>query len=192
MPTFKRQLQQPLPAKGENTAIIIGADQETTKKGTVRLRVPLHFSDGKIFTTTVPFLEEYNFVEELALSAGLQFPDEGDPQISCDDLERLQVYFGIEHKEGKDGRVYANVRFHQKAYAIQQNPALANVKFPQARKPGKLRGVIPLDDDIENGSSDNDHFDEDDRPMTGHPEAEQLRNLLEGDGKSRQPHNHPF
>jgi hypothetical protein len=191
MPTFKRQLQQPLTPEGEYTGIIIGAGQETNND-IIRFRLPIRLPDGKIITTTVPFLDAYpDLVQKFVQSAGLQLPDNGDPQISCDDIERLQVWFAVKHKEGKDGRTYANVLFHPKSYAIRQNPSLAAVKFPQARKPGKLRGVTPLDGDNGSGGSDHDHFDEDDQPMAGNPQAEQLRNLLEEKG-ARQPDNIPF
>jgi hypothetical protein len=189
MPIFKRQPQQSLTPEGEYTGIIIGAGQEI-KNDVVRFRLPIHLPDGRIITTTVPFLDQYpDLVQKFVQSTGLQLPDDGEPQINPDDVEHLQVWFGVKHKEGKDGRIFANVRFHSKSYAIQQNPALAGVKFPHARKPGKLHGVTPLDDD--NGGSDHDHFDEDDQPMAGSPQAEQLRNLLEEKG-ARQSDNIPF
>src|SRR5262245_8021029 len=116
MPTFKRQA--PLTPEGEYTGIIKGAGQETTKDGVVRFKLPIHTADGKIINATVPFMEEYpNFIQNFVKSAGLQLPDDdGDPQISCDDVERLQVWFAVKHKAGKDGRIFANINFHQKSY----------------------------------------------------------------------------
>ena len=191
MPTFKYAPQQPLTAEREYTGIILGAGQEIRNE-VVRFRLPIHLADGTVVTTTVPFLDAYpDLVQKFVLSAGLQPPDHGDPQITPDDVERLQVWFGIKHKEGKDGRVYANVLFHSKAYAIRQNPALAGVKFPKARKPGKLRGVTPLDDSNGSGDSEN-YFDEDDQPTPGNPQAGQLRNLLREEEGGQQPDNIPF
>ena len=150
MPTFKRQA--PLSPEGEFTGIIKGAGQETTKEGLVRFKLPIHTQDGKIINASVPFMDEYpNFIQNLVKSAGLQLPDgDGDPQITCDDLERLQVWFGIKHKTGKDGRIFANVNFHQKAYALQQNPSLGLINFSGPSLSGVanrlvgVRGVLDL------------------------------------------------
>jgi len=38
---------------------------------------------------------------------------------------------------------YANVKFHTKSYAVQQNPSLASVTFPMAAPPIILRAVSP-------------------------------------------------
>jgi hypothetical protein len=54
-------------------------------------------------------------------------------------LERRLFYFGVVHNKGDDGRVFANVKFHARSYAIQQNPALAGVTFPMAAPPITLR-----------------------------------------------------
>jgi hypothetical protein len=141
MPTFKKQI--PLTPEGEYTGIIIGAGQETAKNGTVRFTLPIHTAEGRVIRALVPFMEEYpGFVQNLVKSAGLEMPEDGtETQITPDDLERLQVWFGVVHTAGKDGRTYANVRFHQRAWAIKVNPALERITFPTARKPGKLRAV---------------------------------------------------
>jgi hypothetical protein len=179
MPIFKRQ--QPLTPEGEYTGVIKNAGQETTKDGITRFKLSIHTADGKIINTTVPFMEEYpNFIQNLVKSAGLQLPDDdGDPQISCDDVEGLQVWFGVKHKPGKDGRIYANVNFHQKSYAIQQKPALASVTFREARKPGKLRSVLPMDDEDGNGSVSNSNPPSNEQPAEEVSEVEKLRKLLE-------------
>jgi hypothetical protein len=195
MPTFKRQA--PLTPEGEYTGIIKGAGQETTKDGLVKFKLPIHTQDGKVVTASVPFMDEYpNFIQNLVKSAGLQLPDgEGDPQISCDDLERLQVWFGIKHKAGKDGRVFANVNFHQKAYALQQNPSLGLAVFQQARKPGKLRSVSELNDEEDgNGSEAETDLPQVTGQIEGQSEIEKLRKMLEeAQARTNAPKpNHPF
>jgi hypothetical protein len=62
-------------------------------------------------------MDEYpDFVRNLVKSVGLQLPsDNGELQITCDDVEHMQVWFGIKHKAGKDGRVFANVHFHRRS-----------------------------------------------------------------------------
>lgn len=186
MPSFKRQT--PLTAEGEYTGIIKNAGQETTKDGVVRFKLPIHTADGRIINATVPFMDEYpNFIQNLVKSAGLQLPDgDGDPQITCDDLERLQVWFGVKHKAGKDGRIFANINFHLKSYAIQQNPALGLTTFPQARKPGKLRSVMPLEIDTE--VSDETGSREDEGSREAPADINQLRKLLEeAEARGRNP-----
>jgi hypothetical protein len=195
MPTFKRQA--PLTPEGEYTGIIKGAGQETTKDGLVRFKLPIHTQDGKIINASVPFMDEYpNFIQNLVKSAGLQLPDgDGDPQITCDDLERLQVWFGIKHKTGKDGRVFANVNFHQKSYALQQNPSLGLAVFPQARKPGKLRSVSELGEDEDgNGSEAKMEPPQSTGQTEGPSEIERLHKMLEeAQARTNNPKsNRPF
>jgi hypothetical protein len=104
-------------------------------------RVPLHTIDGKVITPVIRVTDSTGWVfDQLCKSGNMSLPDTGeDYQITCDDLERRVFYFGVVHNKGDDGRTFANVKFHARSYALQQNPALAGITFPLAASPVTLR-----------------------------------------------------
>ena len=143
MPTIKRQ--SALLPEGEYAGQALKVTQEVTKKGIVIFRVPLHTHDGKTITNLIRVTDQTAWVfDQLCKSGNISLPEGGeDFQINCDDLERRVFYFGVVHNLGQDGVTYANVKFHTKSYAVQQNPALASVTFPMAAPPITLRAASP-------------------------------------------------
>ena len=119
--------------------------QEVTKKGIVIFRVPLHLPDNRKITTVLRVTDETGWVfDQVCKSGNISLPESGeDFQITCDDLERRVFYFSVVHNIGADGVTYANVKFHTKTYALQQNPALASLTFPMAAPSITLRPVNP-------------------------------------------------
>lgn len=103
-------------------------------------RIPLHTHNGKVTTTFARVMESTGWVFEQMCKSGNMTPPDGEGfVITPDDLENRVFYFGVEHNKLNDGRTVANVKFHTKAYAVQQNPALASVTFPNAAPPITLR-----------------------------------------------------
>src|SRR6516164_7770550 len=147
MPTIKRQ--SALLPEGEYAGQALKVTQEITKKGVTMFRIPLHLPDGKTTTTIIRVTDQTAWVfDQLCKSGSISLPEGGeDFQINCDDLERRVFYFGVVHNLGQDGMTYANVKFHTKSYAVQQNPALASVTFPMAAPPITLRAVSPPPED---------------------------------------------
>jgi hypothetical protein len=142
MPVVKRSA--PLIEEGEYCGQIRRVKQDYVKTtGTTIFRVPLHLPDGRSIQTVVRFQDNTLFViEHLVKSTGLLLPEDGsDYQLTPDDLENLVAYFSVQHAKLDDGRVVANVRFHAKNYALQQNPDLASVRFPNAPSVRRLRAV---------------------------------------------------
>jgi hypothetical protein len=142
MPVIKRQM--PLLPEGEYVGQALKVTQEYSKtSGITMFRIPLHLPDGRTITTIARVTEQTAFVfDQLCKSGNISLPEDGsDFQITPDDIERRVFYFGVQHNKGTDGRTFANVRFHTRGYAIQQNPALASVTFPTAAPPITLRSA---------------------------------------------------
>jgi hypothetical protein len=153
MPIVKRSA--PLTPEGEYCGQIRNVRQDyveaknTTpnldgKKPTITIfRIPIHLPEGKSITTVIRFQESTLWVlDQVVKSLGLLLPENGeDYQITPDDLEGRVAYFGIEHATLKDGRTVQNVKWHSRVYALQQNPALADVKFNNVPLPRRLRAV---------------------------------------------------
>jgi hypothetical protein len=134
----------PLLPEGEYIGQALKVTQEYSKTSGITLfRIPLHLSDGRTITTIARVTEQTAFVfDQLCKSGNISLPEDGsDFQITPDDIERRVFYFGVQHNRGADGRTFANVRFHTRNYAIQQNPALASVTFPTAAPPITLRSA---------------------------------------------------
>jgi hypothetical protein len=153
MPTVKRQA--PLLEEGEYCGQARKVTQDWTKpkpnpdgsktEPVCRFVIPLSTHNGKSITTFARVTESTGWVfEQMCKSGNMQPPPDGsDFQITCDDLENRVFYFGVEHNKLSDGRIMANVKFHTKTYAIQQNPELANVSFPNTAPPIVLRSAVP-------------------------------------------------
>jgi hypothetical protein len=148
MPVIKRQA--PLLEEGEYAGQARKVTQEYTKPkinadGTKSepiaiFRIPLHTHNGKQITTFARVMESTGWVfEQMCKSGNMTPPDGAEFTISCDDLENRVFYFAVEHNKLADGRTVANVKFHTKTYAIQQNPQLAAVTFPNAAPSITLR-----------------------------------------------------
>jgi hypothetical protein len=148
MPVIKRQA--PLLEEGEYAGQARKVTQEYTKpkinpdgsksEPTCLFRIPLHTHNGKQINTVARVSEETGFVfENMCKSGSMTSPDGEAFQITTDDLENRVFYFGVEHAKLQDGRAVANVKFHTRIYAVQQNPELADVSFPNAAPPITLR-----------------------------------------------------
>ena len=61
-------------------------------------------------------------------SGGLEIPD-GPFVLVADDLENRVFHFSVSHEEF-NGIKRAAVRFHAESYALQIDPSLENVSFP--------------------------------------------------------------
>jgi hypothetical protein len=147
MPVVKRSA--PLIEENEYCGQIRRVKQDYVKStGTTIFRVPLYLPDGRSIQTVVRFQDNTLFViDQLVKSTGLLLPEDGrDYQLTPDDLENLVAYFGVQHAQLADGRIVANVRFHSKSYAIQQNPDLAGVKFPNTPPARRLRAVEKVEE----------------------------------------------
>src|SRR5260221_5994292 len=102
-------------------------------------RIPLHTHDGRGITTFARAMDSTGWIwEQMAKSGDMEFPEGGEFVVNVDDLENRVFYFGVNHQT-YNGAPIANVRFHAKSYAIQQNPALASVSFPNTAPPIVLR-----------------------------------------------------
>jgi hypothetical protein len=151
MPIIKRSV--PLLPEGEYCGQARQVTQAFIKPNTLKIdasgetipafKIPLHLPDRRVIATVARVTNNTLFVfDQLFKSGAISLPDgEGDFQLTRDDLENRVFYFGVVHNKGPDGRIFANVRFHARSYAIQQNPALANVSFPNAAPPITLRLV---------------------------------------------------
>ena len=148
MPVIKRQA--PLLEEGEYAGQARKVTQEYTKpklnadgsksEPVCIFRIPLHTHNGKQITTFARVMESTGWVFEQMCKSGNMTPPDGEEfMITADDLERRVFYFGVEYNKLNDGRTVANVKFHTKIYAVQQNPELANVTFPNAAPPIVLR-----------------------------------------------------
>ena len=89
-------------------------------------------------------METTAWIWDQACKSGEMIPPDGEEfRIAPDDLENRVFYFGITHRE-YNGVTRAEVKFHTKAYAIQQNPALEKVTFPnEAPRPIYLPAATP-------------------------------------------------
>jgi hypothetical protein len=107
-------------------------------------RVPLWIPGGKSVTTFLRVMETTAWIWDQACKSGEMIPPDGEEfKIAPDDLENRTFYFGITHRE-YNGVTRAEVKFHTKAYAIQQNPALEKVTFPnEAPRPIYLPAATP-------------------------------------------------
>ncbi|SRR5258708_3641476 len=102
-------------------------------------RIPLHTHDGRSITTFARVMDSTGWVwEQMAKSGEMEFPEGREFVVNVDDLENRVFYFGVNHQT-YNGAPIANVRFHAKSYAVQQNPSLATVSFPNAAPPTVLR-----------------------------------------------------
>jgi hypothetical protein len=148
MPVIKRQA--PLLEEGEYAGQARKVTQEYTKpkinadgsksEPICIFRIPLHTHNGKQITTFARVMESTGWVFEQMCKSGNMTPPDGEGfVITTDDLELRVFYFGAEHNKLSDGRIVANVKFHTRTYAVQQNPELANVTFPNAAPPINLR-----------------------------------------------------
>jgi hypothetical protein len=149
MPVVKRSA--PLIEEGEHCGQIRRVKQDYVKAtGTTIFRVPLHLPDGRSIQTVIRFQDNTLFViDQLVKSTGLLLPEDGsDYQLTPDDLENLVAYFSVQHTKLDDGRVVANVRFHARNYALQQNPDLANVRFPNTPSGRRLRAVEKVEQPV--------------------------------------------
>jgi hypothetical protein len=149
MPIIKKQA--PLLEEGEYAGQARKVTQEYTKPkinadGTKSepiciFKIPLHTHNGKVITAFARVMESTGWVfEQMCKSGNMTPPDAAESfQISCDDLENRIFHFGVEHNKLADGRTVANVKFHSRNYAVQQNPTLSTVSFPNAAPPITLR-----------------------------------------------------
>ena len=81
--------------------------------------------------------------EQICKSGDLILPEGEEFVITADDLENRRFYFGVQHTT-YNGTPTANVKFHTKTYACQENPALENVSFPNEAPRGiTLRSAKP-------------------------------------------------
>jgi hypothetical protein len=139
MPIVKRQA--PLLPEWEYAGQARKVSLEHSKSGGAPFfRIPLHLKDGRTITTFIRFLDQSMWVFEQLCKSGNMLPPDGEQfQITTDDLENRVFYFGVVHTTLPDGRTVANVKFHTKNYAVQQNPELAGVTFPNAAPQITLR-----------------------------------------------------
>ena len=138
IPIVKRQ--SPLHPEGEYCGQARKVTQEwsnpkprpdgTTPESVQLFRVPLWTQIGKPVTAILRIMDTTGWMWEAACKSGEMIPPDGEEfRIAPDDLENRVFYFGITHRE-YNGVTRAEVKFHTKAYAIQQNPALERVSFP--------------------------------------------------------------
>jgi hypothetical protein len=151
MPTIKLRQQQPLPPEGEHIGqarkVISSWSKPkprpdgTTPESVQVFEVPLHLPSGKIVKAFLRVQDSCGWIWEQACKSGEMIPEGEEVRFTPDDFENRVFYFGIEHREYM-GVTRADVKFHAKAYALQSNPALADVKFPnEAPKPIYLKAV---------------------------------------------------
>jgi hypothetical protein len=152
MPIIKRQ--QPLPPEGEYCGQARRVTQEwskpkplpngTTPEPVQIFRVPLWLPDGKSVVAYLRVMDSTGWVWANACRSGEMIPPESEEfRISADDFENRKFYFGIKHTE-YNGIPRAEVKFHTRSYAIQVNPALEQVSFPnEAPRPIYLQPATP-------------------------------------------------
>jgi hypothetical protein len=151
MPTIKLH-QQPLLPQAEYCGQARKVTQEWSKPkpkpdGTLPeshmiFRVPLWLPDGRSVTTLLRVMDNTGWVWGQACKSGEMIPQGEEVQFTPDDFENRVFYFGIEHRE-YNGIPRAEVKFHAKAYAIQVNPALEGVSFPNAApRPIYLKSAV--------------------------------------------------
>jgi hypothetical protein len=151
MPTITRS--HPLLPEGEYCGQARRVTQEWSKPkpradGTkpepvMIFRIPLHTPGGASITAILRVMPTTAWTWEQACKSGEMIPQGDSFSITPDDFENRIFYFGIIHSEYL-GQARAEVRFHAKSHALQINPALADVSFPnEAPKPIYLRAVEP-------------------------------------------------
>lgn len=113
----------------------------TKPEAVIIFRVPLHTHTGQQITTILRVMATTGWVWEQLCKSGEMIPEADAFSITPDDIENRVFYFGVVHTEYL-GQPRAEVKFHAKSYALQVNPTLADVSFPnEAPKPIYLRAA---------------------------------------------------
>jgi hypothetical protein len=152
MPIIKLR-QQPLLPEGEYCGQARRVTQEwskpkprpdgTTPEPVLLFRVPLWLPSGKSVTAFLRAQESSEWVWQAACRSGEMVPDGDEFKISPDDFDNRRFYFAIKHTQ-YNGIPRAEVRFHTQAYAVQVNPELEHVPFPnEAPRPLQLQAIAP-------------------------------------------------
>jgi hypothetical protein len=153
MPTIKLRQQQLLLPEGEYAGQARRVSQEWSKpkpgpdgrtpEPVMIFRVPLWTPTGKSVTAYLRAKDSCSWVWENACKSGEMIPEGEEVRFTPDDFENRKFFFGIEHGEYM-GVPKMEVKFHSKAYAVQVNPALEHVTFPnEAPRPIYLKAVTP-------------------------------------------------
>jgi hypothetical protein len=106
-------------------------------------KIPLHLPDGRQIIHRAHVTENTgDLIKQLCKSGALGIP-EGEFILQPDDLERRKFYFVVKHVD-YNGQKVASVNFHTEVYALQVNPALEGVSFPNEAPRGiMLRSATP-------------------------------------------------
>ena len=109
-------------------------------------KMPLHLPDGKMVIHRLHLTENTgDLVVQACKSGGLEIPDPDEHKpfvLGADDLEGRVFHFGIVHTEW-NGIKRAEVKFHVESYALQVNPALEKVSFPNEAPRGVMLRPAP-------------------------------------------------
>jgi hypothetical protein len=105
-------------------------------------KMPLHLPDGKMVIHRLHLTENTEeLVVQACKSGGLEIPD-GPFELGTDDLEGRIFHFCVVHTEW-NGIKRAEVNFHAESYALQVNPALEKVGFPNEAPRGVMLRSAP-------------------------------------------------
>jgi hypothetical protein len=149
MPIFnKSKLQVPLLAPGVY-AVQLGKIERQYSGGIEIWRVPCADHTGRVLTTTTikidPQDENPWKFRSLVNHSGVATP-EGDFAVEPRDFEGLLMYINVRHNPGNvDSRIFVNVSFVSRDWAVQQNSELGTAPelFKNARTPGTFQQATP-------------------------------------------------